>query len=61
MSLRQTRQHIGDNCHKWKYLLNHVADVADQTGTVRERIARVDMNSAFVTVVDQSPYIHRLL
>ena len=34
-SPRQARGHIGDGCVKWAHFLNDVADVADQTGTVR--------------------------
>ena len=41
---RQARGHIGDGCVKWKHFLNDVADVADQTGTVRGRIKRVEMS-----------------
>ena len=40
-SPRQARGHIGDGCVKWKHFLN---DVADQTGTVRGRIKRVEMS-----------------
>ena len=40
-SPRQARGHIGDGCVKWKHVLNDVADVADQTGTVRGHIERV--------------------
>ena len=40
-SPRQARGHIGDGCVKWKHFLN---DVADQTGTVRGRIARVEIS-----------------
>ena len=43
-SPRQARVHIRDGCVKWKHFLNDVADVADQTGTVRERIERVEMS-----------------
>ena len=43
-SPRQARGHIGDSCAKWKHFLNDVADVADQTGTVRGRIERVEMS-----------------
>ena len=43
-SPRQARGHIGDDFVKWKHLLNDVADVADQTGTVRGRIERVEMS-----------------
>ena len=39
-SPRQARGHIGDDFVKWKHFLN---DVADQTGTVRGRIERVEM------------------
>ena len=42
-SPRQARGHIGDGCVKWEHFLNDVADVADQTGTVRGRIERVEM------------------
>ena len=40
-SARQARGHIGDGCVKWENFLN---DVADQTGTVRGRIERVEMS-----------------
>ena len=40
-SPRQARGHIGDDFVKWKHFLN---DVADQTGTVRGRIERVEMS-----------------
>ena len=40
-SPRQAREHIGDGCVKWKHFLN---DVADQTGTVRGRMERVEMS-----------------
>ena len=43
-SPRQARGHIGDGCVKWEHFLNDVADVADQTGTVRGRIKRVEMS-----------------
>ena len=43
-SPRQARGHIGDVCVKWKHFLKDVADVADQTGTVRGRIERVEMS-----------------
>ena len=43
-SPRQARGHIGDGCVKWEHFLNDVADVADQTGTVRGRIERVEMS-----------------
>ena len=43
-SPRQARGHIGDGCVKWKHFLNAVADVADQTGTVRGRIERVEIS-----------------
>ena len=43
-SPRQARGYIGDGCVKWKHFLNDVADVADQTGTVRGRIKRVEMS-----------------
>ena len=42
-SPRQAQGHIGDNCVKWKDFLSNVPDVADQTGTVRGRIERVEM------------------
>ena len=49
-SPRQARGHIGDSCIKWKHFLN---DVADQTGTVRGRIKRVEMilNPGFHMIV----------
>ena len=37
----KVRGHIGDGCVKWKHFLN---DVADQMGTVRGRIKRVEMS-----------------
>ena len=40
-SPRQAREHIGDGCVKWEHFLN---DVANQTGTVRGRIKRVEMS-----------------
>ena len=43
-SPRQARGHIGDDFVKWKHFLNDVADVNDQTGTVRGRIERVEMS-----------------
>ena len=43
-SPRQARRHIDDDFVKWKHFLNDVADVADQTGTVRGRIERVEMS-----------------
>ena len=43
-SPRQARGHIGDGCVKWEHFLNDVADVADQTGTVRGRIKTVEMS-----------------
>ena len=57
---RQARGHIGDDFVKWKHFLNDVADVADQTGTVRGRIERVEMSlkpgfHMIVTVGDASP------
>ena len=42
-SPRQAHGHIGGDCVKWKHFLNDVADVTDQTGTVRGRIERVEM------------------
>ena len=43
-SPRQARGLIGDGCVIWEHFLNDVADVADQTGTVRGRIERVEMS-----------------
>ena len=43
-SPRQARGHIGDSFVKWKHFLSDVSDVADQTGTVRGRIERVEMS-----------------
>ena len=40
-SPRQARGHIGDGCVKWELSLNNVAD---QTGTLRGRIKRVEMS-----------------
>ena len=74
-SPRQARGHIGDGCVKWEHFLNDVADVADQTGTVRGRIERVEMSlkrffHMIITVIvsicrrligDTSPKRRRLL
>ena len=74
-SPRQARGHIGDGCVKWKHFLNDVADVTDQTGTVRGRIERVEMSlklgfHMIITVIvsicrrligDRSPMRRRLL
>ena len=71
-SPRQARGHIGVSFVKWKHILSDVSDVADQTGTVRGRIERVEMSlkSGFhmiVTVIvsiccrligDTSPMCH---
>ena len=71
-SPRQARGHIGDDCVKWEHFLN---DVADQTGTVRGRIERVEMSlkrgfHMIITVIvsichrligDTSPKRRRLL
>ena len=71
-SPRQARGHIGDGCVKWEHFLN---DVADQTGTVRGRIERVEMSlkrgfHMIITVIisicrrligDTSPKRRRLL
>ena len=43
-SPRQARGQIGDSCVKWEHFLSDVSDVADQTGTVRGCIERVEMN-----------------
>ena len=43
-SPRQARGHIGDGCVKWEHFQNDVADVADQTGTIRGCIERVEMS-----------------
>ena len=43
-SPRQARGHIGVDCVKWKHFLNDVTDVADQTGTARGRIERVEIS-----------------
>ena len=43
-SPRQARGHIGDVWVKWKHVLKDVADIADQTGTVRGCIERVEMS-----------------
>ena len=42
-SPRQAREQIGDGCVKWEHFLN---DVADQKGTVRGCIERVEMSLA---------------
>ena len=74
-SPRQARGHIGDGCVKWEHFLNDGADVADQTGTVRGRIERVEMSlkrgfHMIITVIvsicrrligDTSPKRRRLL
>ena len=74
-SPRQARGHIGDVWVKWKHVLKDVADVADQTGTVRGRIERVEMSlkrgfHIIITVIvsicrrligDTSPKRRRLL
>ena len=71
-SPRQARGHIGDGCVKWEHFLN---DVADQTGTVRGHIERVEMSlkpgfHMIITVIvsicrrlfgDTSPKRRRLL
>ena len=71
-SPRQARVHIGNVCVKWKHFLK---DVADQTGTVRGRIERVEMSlkcgfHMIMTVIvsicrrligDTSPKCRRLL
>ena len=41
VSPRQAWGHIGDDFIKWKHFLN---DIANQTGTVRGRIERVEMS-----------------
>ena len=43
-SPRQAKGHIGDSCVEWKHFLSDVSDVADQTGTVRGSIERVEMS-----------------
>ena len=43
-SPRQALGHIGDGCVKWKHFLKDDANVADQTGTVRGRIERVEIS-----------------
>ena len=52
-SPRQARRQIGESCVHWKQFLSGVSDVADQTGTVRGRIERVEMSlkPGFHTVV----------
>ena len=74
-SPRQARGHIGDGCVKWEHFLNDVANVADQTGTVRGRMERVEMSlkrgcHMIITVIvsicrrligDTSPKRRRLL
>ena len=59
-SLRQALGYIGDDCVKWKHFLN---DVADQTGTVRVRIERVEMSlkSGFHMILTMIVYICRRL
>ena len=52
-SPRQARGHIGDHFVKWKHFLN---DVADQTGTVRGRIERVEMGFNMIIAVIVSIY-----
>ena len=60
VSPRQARGHIGDGCIKWKHFLN---DVADQTGTVRGRIERVEMSlkPSFYMIVTEIVSICRRL
>ena len=74
-SPRQAQGYIGDSCVKWKHILSDVSDVADQTGTVRGRIERVEMSlkpgfHLIVTVIvsicrrltrDTSPMCHSRL
>ena len=57
---RQARGHIGDGCAKWRHFLN---DVADQTGSVRGHIERVEMslNSGFHMIVTMIVSICRRL
>ena len=43
-SPKQAQRHISDSCAKLKYFQSDVADVADQMGTVRGRIKRVEMS-----------------
>ena len=43
-SPRQARGRFGDSCAEWKHFLSDVSDVADQTGTVRGCIERVEMS-----------------
>ena len=53
-SSRHAQGHIRDGCVKWEHFLNDVADVADQTGTVRGRIERVEIcgsRSPTVTII----------
>ena len=53
----------GDSCVKWKHFLSDVSDVADQTGTVRGHIERVEMNlkPGFYTIVTVIISIYRSL
>ena len=44
VSPRQALGHIGDSCVKWKHFLSGVSDVADQTGTVRGCVERVEIS-----------------
>ena len=59
-SPRQARGHIGDGCINWKHFLN---DVADQSGTVRGRIKRVEiiLNPGFHMIVTVLVSIYRRL
>ena len=59
-SPRQAQGHIGDGFVKRKHFLN---DVADQTGTVRGRIKRVDMSlkPGFYMIVTEIVSISRRL
>ena len=62
-SPRQARGYIGEGCVKWKHFLNDVADVADQTGTVRGRIERVEISlqRGFHMIITVIVSIHRQL
>ena len=42
--MMQARVHFGDGYDKSKHFLSDFYDIADQTGTVRERIERVEIS-----------------
>ena len=63
-SPRQAMGHIGDSCVKWKHFLSDVSDVADQTGTVRGRIERIEtslMPGFHMVIIIIVSICHRLI